>query len=115
MGESMYIPTDEFGPRAFNYPRGSLTGIIDRPAEERRTSHPVGAGDETGVPSRYRLVESETTGGEAARGMAEPHVIRAEEAPFKMPNKNEKRHLGHTLDRKVSLIGQLRVCGWPVA
>ena len=59
----MYLTTEAFGHSTFDYPRGSLTGLVDRRAEERRTTRPVRAGDETGVPSRYRLVELETTAG----------------------------------------------------
>lgn len=48
MEDNIYFIADEWGYKAFDHPAGSLTGLIDRRAEEMRTTRPARAGDERG-------------------------------------------------------------------
>ena len=71
MEDSLYLIPDEWGAKASDYPRGALTGLIDRSAEEKQTTRPARAGDESGVvpaavpPQRFRLLELEAPPGGA--------------------------------------------------
>ena len=67
MEDTMYLLRDEWGHKAFDHLHGSLTGLIDRRAEEKRTTRPARAGDECGVPQIFRLLELEALAGEVVR------------------------------------------------
>ena len=94
MEDNMYLIPDEWGAKAFDYPRGALTGLIDRRAEEKRTTRPARAGDESGVPQRFRLLELEAPAGLEVREAPQPQ----EEAPLRFPNAKAQRRLARTLD-----------------
>ena len=95
MDDSMYPIQDEWGHKAFEHPRCSLTGLIYRRAEERQTTRPARAGDEDGVPQKFRLLELEAPKGEVVREAPE---IK-EETPLHFPNAKAQRRLARTLDQ----------------
>ena len=78
----MYLIPDEWGAKAFDHPRGSLTGLIDRRAEEKRTTRPARLGDESDVPQRFRLLELDVPAVELVREASEVQ----EEGPLRFPN-----------------------------
>ena len=90
----MYLISDEWGSKAFEYSRGALTGLMDRRAEEKRTTRPARAGDESGVPQRFRLLELEAPAGLEVREAPQSQ----EEAPLRFPNAKAQRRLARTLD-----------------
>ena len=94
MEDNMYLIPDEWGAKAFDYPRVALTGLIDRKAEEKRTTRPARAGGESGVPQRFRLLELEAPDGLEVREAPQPQ----EEAPLRFPNARAQRRLARTLD-----------------
>ena len=86
---------------AFDHPRGSLTGLIDRRAEDKRSTRPARAGDEGGVPQQFRLLELDTPAGEVVREPRAqvPQAPEAqEEGPLRFPNSKAQRRLARTLD-----------------
>ena len=110
MEDSMYLIPDEWGAKAFDHPRGALTGIIDRRDEEKRTTRPARASDESSVPQRFRLLELEAPAGLEVREAPQPQ----EEAPLQFPNAKAQRRLARTLDQfmvKAEVGPQSRIMG----
>ena len=72
-----------------------MTGLIDRRAEEKRSTRPARAGDESSVPQQFRLLELDTPAGEVVREAPEIQ----EEGPLRFPNAKAQRRLARTLDQ----------------
>ena len=94
MDDSKYLILDEWGAKSFDHPRDALTVLIDRRAEEKRTTRTARVSDDGGVPQRFRLLELEAPADVEVREAPQPQ----EEAPLRFPNAKAHRRLARTLD-----------------